>query len=297
MALSPVRIAIRLLLLLSGDSHFNILLVVCSVPLAASAIGVVVGVILVLVPTSGIVVGVLKLVLVLAIVVVVLIAAVAPIIVGGVLVSLFVISLILVAIIGLWLVISLVAWLFLLPSLISLGTWRENDLSLLVFTIEFLLVKFIALVILVQDHVAVVESFHSLLVWSHIILDRLLLEPSDNADQNISIKSGIVLLGLSERSSFPIRHLLNLADGFLEYSLSNFCQTCLLLHEVNFSEVCLGVDEIFNILDEVHLWMLVSKLLDVRAEAKSDDGGCLIAEDFDQSIVQELALFKRNEVD
>ena len=295
MALSPVRVAIRLLFLLSGDSHFNILLVVCAVPLAASAIGVVVGVILVLVPT--IVVGVLKLVLVLAILVVVLIAAVASKIVGGVLVSLIIISLSLVAIIGLWLVISLVAWLFLLPSLISLGTWRENDLCLLVFTIEFLLIKFIALVILVQDHVAVVEGFHSLLVWSHIILNSFLLEPSDNSDQNISIKSGIVLLGLSERSSFPIRHLLNLADGFLEYSLSNFCQTCLLLHEVNFSEVCLGVDEIFNILDEVHLWMLVSKLLDVRAEAKSDDGSCLIAENFDQSIVQELALFKRNEID
>lgn len=194
-------------------------------------------------------------------------------------------------------VIVLVAW-FVVPSGVdSLWTWLDNNLRLLVFTIEFLLIKFIALVVLVQDHVAVVQCFHTLLVWSHIILNRFLYELFDDSNQNVGIESAIVLLRQPERSSLPVRHLFNLADRFLEYSLSYFSQTCLLLHEINFSEVCLGVDEIFNILDKVHLWMLVSKLFDVWAKAESDNGCGLVAENLDQSIVQEFALLKRNEID
>lgn len=94
-------------------------------------------------------------------------------------------------------------------------------------------------------------------------MNRFLHELFDDSDQNIGIESGIVLLRQPEWSSLPIRHLLDLADRFLEYSLSYFRETRLLLHKINFSEVCLRVDEIFNILDKMHLRMLVSKLLDV----------------------------------
>lgn len=55
--------------------------------------------------------------------------------------------------------------------------------------------------------------------------------------------------------------------------MGHFGKTCLLFHKVHFAEVCLGVDEIFYILDKLHVGMIVSEFLNVRAEAKSDDCG------------------------
>lgn len=160
MALSPVRIAIRLL---SGNiySHFNIIFL-----------------------------------LIRSVVVIVILHAVV--------VLLDVIILLIVLIIFAFFVLPFACFVVRFPGIIPSATWLDNDLCLLVFTIEFLLIKFITHVILVQDHVAVVECFHTLLVRSHIILNRFFHELFDNTNQDVGIKSAIVLLRLPEGSSLPI---------------------------------------------------------------------------------------------
>ena len=87
-----------------------------------------------------------------------------------------------------------------------------------------------------------------------------------------------MLLGLAKWSSLPIAHLLHLANRLVENALGHFGETSLLLHQVYAPIVGLSINEILNILDEVHVGKLVRELVDVRAETKADDRRGIVCE-------------------
>jgi hypothetical protein len=68
-----------------------------------------------------------------------------------------------------------------------------------------------------------------------------------------------MLLRESQRAALPIGHLLSLADRLAEDLLCYFCEAGLGLGFIDFRKVRLGIDETFDVTEELHVRELFSK--------------------------------------
>jgi hypothetical protein len=66
-----------------------------------------------------------------------------------------------------------------------------------------------------------------------------------------------VLLAEAQRTLFPVRHLLALANDLFEELFSHLCETTILDFE-HFLEVILEVDEVGEIFVKLHAWKIIS---------------------------------------
>jgi len=92
-----------------------------------------------------------------------------------------------------------------------------------------------------------------------------------DANEAIGVERTVMLLRQPQRSPFPVGHLLHFANLFPINSQSDFGQAGLLFDEVNFPEIRLCIDKVFDVFDPLHVGQLLGKLVNVRAEAETND--------------------------
>ena len=138
----------------------------------------------------------------------------------------------------------------LLGSLLShVDLCSKLNLRLRSFTtsssIGHLLIEVIIVEAGVDKHSAVVKGFNIFIEWGHLLVKRgFFPEPFDNINEDERVESCIMHLRLSQRSSFPVRHLFDFANTFGEDALGDLGETCLILNIEDLTVICLSIDEI-----------------------------------------------------
>ena len=99
-----------------------------------------------------------------------------------------------------------------------------------------------------------------------------------------------MLLRQSERSSFPVWHLLTFANFKWKYFLGNFSQSSLLASNANFAVVGLCIDEIAHVLIKVHLGKVLSENIHVAFEREAYVDGFFVSEQLCEDLVEDLTV-------
>lgn len=105
-----------------------------------------------------------------------------------------------------------------------------------------------------------------------------------------------MLLRQSQRSSFPIRHLLYFADTFVEDLGGHFGETGLLFYEVDFAEVSLRVNEVLDVPYKLEPGKLTSELINIAMKSEPNNCRIRVFEYFAQSEIQEFTIFQSDQV-
>ena len=170
------------------------------------------------------------------------------------------------------LLLSIIFLVFPLLSLVFL--WElifVYDNFLISIVVCFGLIKVIAIVILGEDHLSIIQCFDKLLKWRHSILLGFFYQEFDNINHNVGIKSSIVLLRFSQGTPLPVGHLLDFTDALVEDLLSHLGKSSLLLNQEDFTVEGLSVNKILHVLDEIHVGQFAREEICVRAEIEIHD--------------------------
>jgi hypothetical protein len=164
--------------------------------------------------------------------------------------------------IGLTLVLLLGPLILPLLPFVLLVVTTVNDNPLLSISIGFLLVKFVAVIVVrLKDHLGVIQGFDEFAEWCETVCLRFTHQELDDVDHDVGVKGAVVLLGFTQGTSLPVGHLLHFTDAFVKNPRSNFGQPSLLLDEEDLAEVTLRVNEILHVLDKVHVGQLPRELI------------------------------------
>jgi len=95
-----------------------------------------------------------------------------------------------------------------------------------------------------------------------------------------------MLLGKSEWTSLPVRHLFSLAHFLVKQMFSHLSEATLIRRDANFAIVSLCINKVSEQLVKLHRWEMPSKDVQVTLERKSNAEGLRMGENFSEYVVE-----------